>query len=89
MADKGSKEHWMNRADAWDKKLLGRENKTISEIELRSEKVRNLLGEIPPSLVRWGTVIIVAIFLILLLVVCFMPYPHSQGESIFQHLFMM
>ncbi len=23
-------------------------------IELRSEKVRNLLGEIPPALVRWG-----------------------------------
>lgn len=64
-------------------------NKTISEIELRSEKVRNFLGEIPPSLVRWGTVIIVAIFLILLLVVCFVPYPHSQGESIFQHIFIM
>ena len=64
-------------------------NKTISEIELRSEKVRNLLGEIPPSLVRWGTVIIVAIFLILFLVVCFVPYPHSQGESIFQHIFIM
>ena len=64
-------------------------NKTISEIELRSEKVRNLLGEIPPSLVRWGTMIIVAIFLILLLVVCVMPYPHSQGESILQHLFLM
>lgn len=31
-------------------------------IELRSEKVRKLLGEIPPSLVRWGTVVIVAIF---------------------------
>lgn len=60
-----------------------------TEIELRSEKVRNLLGEIPPALVRWGTVIIVAIFLVLLLVVCFMPYPYSQGESIFQHLFMM
>lgn len=38
-------------------------------IELRSEKVCNLLGEIPPALVRWGTVIIIAIFLILLLVV--------------------
>ena len=63
-------------------------NKTISEIELRSEKVRNLLGEIPPSLVRWGTVIIVAIFLALLLVVCFVPYPYSQGESILQHLLM-
>ena len=60
-----------------------------TEIELRSEKVRNLLGEIPPALVRWGTVIIVAILLTLLLVVCFVPYPHSQGESILQHLFMM
>ena len=60
-----------------------------TEIELLSEKVRNRLGEIPPALVRWGTVIIVAIFLVLLLVVCFMPYPHSQGESILQHLFMM
>ncbi len=59
-----------------------------SNIELRSEKVRNLLGEIPPTLVRWGTVIIIAIFLALLLVVCFVPYPHSQGESILQHLLM-
>ena len=58
------------------------------DIALRSEKVRNLLGEIPPSLVRWGTVIIVAIFLALLLVVCFVPYPCSQGESILQHLLM-
>lgn len=65
-------------------------NKNIknNEIELRSEKVRNLLGEIPPALVRWGTVIIVAIFLALLLVVCFMPYPYSNGESILQHLLM-
>lgn len=59
-----------------------------TEIELRSEKVRRLLGEIPPSLVRWGTVIIVAIFLALLLTVCFVPYPHSNGESILQHLLM-
>lgn len=51
--------------------------KSSNEIELRSEKVRNLLGEIPSSLIRWGTVIIIAIFLILLLVVCFMPYPYS------------
>ena len=60
-----------------------------TEIELRSEKARNLLGEIPPALVRWGTVIIVAIFLVLLLVVCFMPYPYSQGESILQHILLM
>ena len=65
------------------------EKQRSGDIELQLEKVCNLLGEIPPALVRWGTVIIVAIFLILLLVVCFMPYPHSQGESILQHLFMM
>ena len=64
------------------------ENNKNKEIELRSEKVRNLPGEIPPALVRWGTVVIVAIFLVLLIIVCFMPYPYSNGESILQHLFL-
>lgn len=59
-----------------------------TEGELHSEKVRNLLCEITPVLVRWGTIIIVAVFLALLLMVCFIPYPHSQGESILQHLLM-
>ena len=62
--------------------------KRPSDIELRSEKVRNLLGEIPPSLVKWGTVIIVAIFFFFFLVVCFVPYLHLHGESILQHLLM-
>ena len=57
-----------------------------NDIELRSEKVQKLLGEVPSSLVRWGTVVIVAIFLILVLVLCFMPYPYSNGESIMLHL---
>ena len=61
-------------------------NQMSDDIELRSEKVRDLLGEIPPSLVRRGTVIIVVIFLALILVVCFVPYPHSQGESILKHI---
>ena len=69
--------------------MIHSDKKESSELKLRSEKVRNLLGEIPPALVQWGTVIIVAIFLILLLVVCFVPCPHSQGESILQHLFML
>lgn len=58
------------------------------QIELRSEKVKKLLGEIPPALVRWGTIIILVIFVSLLLVVCFMPYPYSKGESIIQHILM-
>ena len=59
-----------------------------NDIELRSDKVRNPLEEIPP-LVSWWTVIIVAIILVALLVVCFVPYPHSQGESILQHILLM
>lgn len=69
--------------------MIHSDKKDSFELKLRSEKVRNLLGEIPPALVRWGSLIIVAIFLILLSIVCFVPYPHSQGESILQHLFML
>lgn len=59
-----------------------------NNMELRSEKVRNLLGEIPPALVRWGTAIIAVVVLTLLAVVCLMPYPYSHGESILQHILM-
>ena len=38
-------------------------------IELRSEKVRNLIGKIPPFLVRWGNTILV-IILVLLGIAC-------------------
>lgn len=34
-------------------------------IELRSEKVRNLIGQIPPFLVRWGNTILVIILVLL------------------------
>lgn len=59
---------------------------TDTHIELRSEKVLERLGEISPALVTWGTVLIAAIFIALLAIVCLVPYPHSQGESIIQHL---
>lgn len=55
------------------------------KIELRSEKVRKLIGEIPPSLVRWGTAIIAIVFFALLAAICLLPYPYSNGESILKH----
>lgn len=64
------------------------DNNTLDKIELRSEKVRKLLGEIPQSLVRWGMVIMLVIFIALLAVVCLLPYPYSNGESIIEHIFM-
>lgn len=60
-------------------------NNTNNKIELRSEKVRKLIGEIPPSLVRWGTAIIAIVFIALLAAVCLLPYPYSNGESILRH----
>lgn len=48
---------------------------------MRSEKVRQLLGEIPPSLVRWGTVIICLIFVALACALLFIPSPYGEGEE--------
>lgn len=62
---------------------------TNSKIELRSEKVRNIIGETPPALVRWGIAIIVVIFAILLSVVLCVKYPYGNGETIFQHIFIL
>lgn len=62
------------------------EKETHDRIELRSEKVRKLIGEIPPSLVRWGFAIIVIVFLGLVAAMCLLPYPYSDGESILRHI---
>lgn len=59
---------------------------TNDRIELRSEKVREIIGDIPSSLVIWGTAIIAIVFLALLAAICLLPYPYSNGESILQHL---
>ena len=66
---------------------MDKKDRQEDNIELRSEKVRNLIGEIPPSLIRWGTAVIVLIFLLLLTAICFLPYPYSNGESIIRHFF--
>lgn len=40
-------------------------------IELRSEKVRNMIGEMPSFLIRWGNTILVIIFVLLALMAWF------------------
>ena len=59
---------------------------TQDDVDIRSEKVRQLLGEIPPSLVRWGIAVIAIIFAALVAAVCLLPYPYSGGESILRHI---
>ena len=40
-------------------------------IELRSEKVRNMIGEMSSFLIRWGNTILVVIFVLLALIAWF------------------
>lgn len=42
-----------------------------NRIELRSEKVRNMIGEMPSFLIRWGNAILVVIFVLLALIAWF------------------
>ena len=42
-----------------------------NRIELRSEKVRNMIGEMPSFLILWGNTILVVIFVLLALIAWF------------------
>lgn len=64
-----------------------KKNYGSDRIELRSEKVRKIIGTIPPALVRWSIVIITIILVMLILVLFLVPYPYGAGETIFQHMF--
>lgn len=57
-----------------------------NQMELHSEKVRNIIGDISSSLVRWGVTVIVIIVLGLLLALLLVPYPYGDGETIMEHL---
>jgi hypothetical protein len=49
----------------------------MDNIELRSEKARNIIGKIPPVIVRSGISIVTAVFLILLTCSYFFPYTET------------
>lgn len=53
----------------------------FDNIELRSEKVRNIIGKVPPSIIRTGITVISLILLLLLSGAFFVPYPESIKAS--------
>ena len=66
---------------------MERKERKSDNIELRSEKVRNVIGKIPPRLVSLGTVVITIIVLALAVAFYKIPYPISieaNGEVINQ-----
>ena len=66
---------------------MEQKEKESDNIELRSEKVRNVISKVPPRLVSLGTVIITIIVLALAVAFYKIPYPISieaTGEVINQ-----
>ena len=52
------------------------------KIELRSEKIRHIIGEIPSRIVRYGITIITIVLLVLLVGAYFIPYPETISAKI-------
>ena len=65
---------------------MAEDNQREQRIGLRSEKARKLIGDIPASVVNWSIALTILFFVLLLLAVCFIPYPYSDGESIIRHI---
>ena len=66
---------------------MEQKERELENIELRSEKVRNVIGKVPPRLVSLGTVIITIIVLALAVAFYKIPYPISieaNGEVLNQ-----
>lgn len=59
---------------------MAERNKDI--IELRSEEVQELMGQIPPWILRWGITIVVVLLLGLLAGSCFFKYPDTLTAEI-------
>jgi hypothetical protein len=49
----------------------------LKNIELRSEEVQEIMGKVPPSILRWGTTAIVLILLLLVIGSYFFKYPEK------------
>ena len=58
-----------------------------NEMDEHSEKVRKILGTMPPGVIRWGSAVLCVVFIALISAVMCVDYPYGDGESIFRHIF--
>lgn len=60
---------------------------TVEErIELRSEKVKRVIGGIPPSLLHWSMALLTLISIALIVAANTIIYPYGEGETILEHV---
>lgn len=58
----------------------------MHNMNLRSIRVRQIMGHKPSIILRYGTLLIILIFTLLLVVVLIQPLPHGNGETILRYL---
>ena len=61
------------------------EKKQERSFELRSEKVRNIVGQIPSSLVRYGITVIGIVLICILTITYFIPYKQVYSGTATVH----
>ncbi|MBP1638104.1 MAG: hypothetical protein H6Q18_893 [Bacteroidetes bacterium] len=62
--------------------LITKNMEQNKHIELRSEKVRNIIGQVPPVLLRYGISIIALTLVVLVGIATFIPYQPSIDTQI-------
>lgn len=58
------------------------DNNKNKDIELRSEKVRNIVGKVPPLLLRVGISIVSAVIVLVLVLAYFIPCPEYKDITV-------
>jgi hypothetical protein len=56
--------------------------KKLTEIELRSEPVQEILGTVPPWIIRWGITLFLIIVILILVGSWFFKYPDFVNAEI-------
>ncbi|PKP11214.1 MAG: hypothetical protein CVU08_12645 [Bacteroidetes bacterium HGW-Bacteroidetes-3] len=51
-------------------------------IELRSDKVRSIIGQIPPLIIRSGISVILLVIIVLLIGSCYFKYPYTITTTV-------
>lgn len=64
-----------------------KKNNSDDRIEIRSKKIRDMIGTPPPVSIRWGITIITLAIVILFIAVLCVPYPYGHGITIFKQIF--
>ncbi len=67
-------------------RMKTKDTSSHDRLELRSEKVRHLLEEIPSPIVRYGTIIIAAIFLLAAIVLLYLYHTDNEPTSMLEYI---